>query len=547
MNINLKAFFFLAANLVQQRYLQSILQKCRYFIPLFTVILLITLLNNRSYSADKNIDVVLLMDSSGSMKYTDPKTMRIPAARMFVSLLGDKDRVSIVTFGTKAIQLTPLIYVKKDDEQNILIKAIDSISSSEKYTNLYTAVAKGLQILSENRRDKKNAGFIIIMSDGKMDVGNATEDLILVKRLRNEMIGRLKDNRIRLFSLAFTEQSDKKLLKTLSKKTGGRFSYTSTDKDLHLIYASIFEDLKEPDMLPLQNNKFNIDTTIDEVTIIATKDSPDTKIKIRSPNRINYFSDYNDDYITWFTSSNFDMVTIKAPDQGVWEILFSSGQNNKAYLVTDLKLASDFDKISLLIGETFSLRIWLERDGKPIERGAILHDVKTSIELQEPDGSKQKIALDSGLDKSKTPYGFQSNIIKPDQPGNYKINVIVKSKTFERQKKYSFSVVDKEEDKIEFTAITDADDISEEKTIKKPTVVNKKNLPEPSLLKTFIIFLLINLILVGIVMIYFFIIKKQPSKKSVAKIPSEKKKNGLLKNIIKTFFNKKDKPVDGDK
>ena len=543
MSITFKALFLLTENLVQQLHLRPAFPNRRCFIPLFSAGLLITLsaalLAGQSYSAEKNIDVVLLMDSSGSMKRTDPKTMRKPAARMFISLLGDKDRASIVAFGAEARRLTPLTYAQKEKEKNILLEAIDSVSSDEAYTNLYAAVAEGLKILSKSREDKTTARFIIIMSDGKMDVGDDSEDLSLVKRLETEMVDRLKENRIRLFSLAFTDQSDRKLLETLSKKTGGRFSYTSTDKDFHLIFASIFEDLKEPDMLPLRDNRFNIDTTIDEVTIIATKDSPDTKIMIRSPSGIKYFSDYDDDYIKWFTSGNFDMVTIKAPDRGTWKILFSSGRNNKAYIVTDLKLVSDFNKISIMPGETFSIRIWLESEGKPVEKGSILYDVKTGIELHEPDGSIRNISLVSGPDKNNLPYGFKSEDIKPDQPGNYKINVVVKSNTFERQKKFSFTVVDKKEDKIEFKPVIDSIERPVKKVVKEQKTVKKRETGKTSLLKTFIVFLLINFILLVMSAAYYLLAKKRISAKPSVKTPPEEKKRKPAMNIIKGLFKKK--------
>jgi uncharacterized protein (DUF58 family) len=54
---------------------------------------------NLVYSADNgNIDVVLVMDSSGSMKKTDPQSLRIPAAKLFISLLKDGDRASVISF-----------------------------------------------------------------------------------------------------------------------------------------------------------------------------------------------------------------------------------------------------------------------------------------------------------------------------------------------------------------------------------------------------------------------------------------------------------------
>jgi len=49
-------------------------------------------------TAAGGVDAVLVMDSSGSMAKNDPKKLRVPAARMFMSLLGDEDRIGLISF-----------------------------------------------------------------------------------------------------------------------------------------------------------------------------------------------------------------------------------------------------------------------------------------------------------------------------------------------------------------------------------------------------------------------------------------------------------------
>ena len=62
------------------------------------------------------IDAVLVLDSSGSMKHTDPLNLRLPAAKLFIALLGDKDRAGVISFsdqGYPILGLTP----QADDEE----------------------------------------------------------------------------------------------------------------------------------------------------------------------------------------------------------------------------------------------------------------------------------------------------------------------------------------------------------------------------------------------------------------------------------------------
>ncbi len=119
------------------------------------------------------IDVILVMDSSGSMKKTDPMTLRIPAARLFLSLLGKHDRASVVSFSDKGYPLTQLMKIDGNDER--LYDAVGRISSRGIYTNIHDALLKGFDVLRANwLRDRKK--IIVLMSDGKMDVGDPAKD-----------------------------------------------------------------------------------------------------------------------------------------------------------------------------------------------------------------------------------------------------------------------------------------------------------------------------------------------------------------------------------
>ena len=56
----------------------------------------------------EGIDLIFVLDCSGSMKKTDPQDLRKPATELFVSLLGSQDRIGLVSFGGLAQTLIPL-------------------------------------------------------------------------------------------------------------------------------------------------------------------------------------------------------------------------------------------------------------------------------------------------------------------------------------------------------------------------------------------------------------------------------------------------------
>ena len=81
-----------------------------------------------SQSEDPGADIIILMDSSGSMKKTDPRNYRKDSARLFISLLGADDKVGIISFGDSAKTLIPLT-ANSSNNRPAFIKAISRITS----------------------------------------------------------------------------------------------------------------------------------------------------------------------------------------------------------------------------------------------------------------------------------------------------------------------------------------------------------------------------------------------------------------------------------
>ncbi|HSJ48297.1 MAG TPA: vWA domain-containing protein, partial [Gammaproteobacteria bacterium] len=142
------------------------------------------------------IDAVLLMDSSGSMRWTDPKKLRVPAARLFMSLLGPEDRVGLVSFsdaGYPVQFLTPLEGETKDKA----LASTDRISSRGVFTNLHAALLKGQEML-QRREDSQREQILILMTDGLMDVGDDLEDERLGGLVVGETLDQLKADGIKV-------------------------------------------------------------------------------------------------------------------------------------------------------------------------------------------------------------------------------------------------------------------------------------------------------------------------------------------------------------
>lgn len=387
-----------------------------------------------NHSAGKPLDVVLVMDSSGSMKKTDPNELRKPAAKLFVSLLGEGDRASIVSFSDLGYPVAFLTPVKGDKNQQALFSAADKISNKGVYTNIHGAIEAAYGVLEKSPMPDHQR-VIILMSDGKMDLGNDEESKKRTQQLLLETLPMLKEQGIEVHTIAFTPQSDQALLKNIAEATGGKFNVAKTDKELHAVYTAIFEENKSPNMLPFEGETFSIDNAIKEVTIVGSKDSTNVVLSLITPDGRMITAEAKDTNTKWFVSQQFDLITINKPQPGEWKIRASTGKN-KAYVITDLKQELTVQPDNPMINEGVLIRTWLEDKGAIINKPSVLQTLAVELLVDTPEGDHHVLNMDPELNEDGTPTnsGIYNSLIALPTHGKYNFSIVAKGSTFSREK-----------------------------------------------------------------------------------------------------------------
>ena len=412
----------------------------RWLILLSVGLALLTfMLPASSQATTGGVDAVLVMDSSGSMAKNDPGKLRVPAAKLFMSLLGENDRIGLISFSDNGYPVLHLSSPGPKNNARILASA-DKVSSKGVYTNLHAALSKGVAMLDKEGRDGQEK-MLVLMSDGRMDVGDTDEDWKLTQKIQDELLKDIKDKGIKVYTIAFTEASDVDLLKEVARESNALFKLARSDKDLHEVFGAIFESAKQPDMLPVEGGEFVVDSSIDEVTIVASKERADVRIYLQSPDDEKLSSDDAGDSLKWFLSTHFDMITVRNPTPGTWKLLFSAGKN-RAYIVTNMALMNSPQKPNMSVGEDMVLESWLEQDGKLLDKEAVLTNTRFVIKIAAPDGAEANFDLfDTGEHGDKrVADGVYSNTLSYENPGSYKIDIVAESETFKRQKTVHFEV-----------------------------------------------------------------------------------------------------------
>lgn len=388
----------------------------------------------QSAARSADVDAVLVIDSSGSMKETDPRRLRVPAAKMFISLLDAKDRVGLISFSDNGY---PIVHLTPADKQHQaqLFAGVDKVSSKGAYTNLHAALTTGHAMLARDS-DSQRRRMLVLMSDGKMDTGDFDQDKALLEKIRGETLDALVKDGIEVYTIAFTESSDMPLLREIAERTTALSRLASNDRELHEVFSQIFESAKQPDMLPMEGGAFMVDASVEEVTVVASKATPDVDIKLEMPDGRMIAAASAGKAVRWFKSEQFDMITIEKPPAGQWHLRSSDNRGDKAYVVTHLGMDARFGKAPIHANAEQTGEAWLHDNGAVVTKPEILGQTQFSVEITQPDGAKLELPLaDVGMSGDRAAGdGVFANVFKLAQPGQQQVRIIAKNANFQREK-----------------------------------------------------------------------------------------------------------------
>jgi hypothetical protein len=334
--------------------------------------------------------------------------------------------------------MLPLTENRKENREQ-LIRSVAKITSQESSTHIHEGVKMGL---AEVQGSPQGNRVLILMSDGKLTLGDRKKEEAALQEL-SFLLSEIAKRSIKIYAIAFTENADAELLEETARKTGGAFKIAKTDRDLHTIYASIFEKIKSPDAVPLEGENFHIDKDIQEAILLITK-KPGTSTVLFSPGGERRTSSAPGKDARWEASGIFDLISIQEPAPGKWRVKLSTQEGNRIFVVTNLRLKISLDKNFVAEGDRIQVRAWLEREGEKIAEKDFLARISFEAQVKSPDGSLQKIPLvaedPAAGEKGSSSFagGFTAS-----QKGEYTVRVAAESKAFQREKIHQFVVTGK--------------------------------------------------------------------------------------------------------
>lgn len=383
-------------------------------------------------------DVRVIIDISGSMKKTDPENLRKPAVDLIVRLLPDNSKAGFWTFGQSVNMLMPHQVVDAAWRNQSAQKA-NAINSAGLFTNIGAALEKATEDYAAPAQDYRRN--IILLTDGVVDISKeAIENLNERKRILNDLLPRLKASGYRIHTIALSADADQELMKKLSIATDGVFEVAETADELMRTFLRIFDQAVPAERVPLDENGFLVDASIQEFTALIFRRSDVPATVIISPDGKEYTSTDPANKVNWYRTDKYDLITVQQPVGGQWKIKTDMAPGSRVTVVSDLQLVVAPLKNNLRVNQSLDLVYSFQENSQTITNNDFLSLLTGNLLLAT---ATAQTATEIRLDNSASTEGvFQQTIKGFETSGEYDLKLMIDGKTFKREFVHHLNVSD---------------------------------------------------------------------------------------------------------
>lgn len=386
-------------------------------------------------------DVRLVVDISGSMKRTDPNNLRIPAANLLIDLLPADSQAGIWTFGAYVNMLVPHGAANDAWRANARQK-VREINSVALFTDIENAIERASWDL--NRPAEGRERHIILLSDGLVDTSEKTasaekaaENEKSRDHLLRNMVPRLVEAGYTIHTLALSDEADHDLMATLAQRTGGLHAIAYTADDLMPLLLQILNRFVPSEQVPLQGNRFLIDSAINEFTVLVFH-APGATVAIHDPAGQRFSRSESASNIRWHGNDRYTLITVTSPADGEWQIETPEHADNRVTVVSDIRLHSQGFPPTVYRGYPQPVEAWFTEENRVVDRREFLSLLETKVQLNRAG----QVLGESSMPLSATAPRYVTQLNDFPQLGEQTLRIEVDGRTFRRQLVHSFNVQD---------------------------------------------------------------------------------------------------------
>lgn len=386
--------------------------------------------------SSSNMDVIFVLDSSGSMKESDPEEIRTEAIKMFLDMgkiQGNK--VGLVAYSDNIVREHNLDSISSNEDKDRIKNMASNIPFGQKTDTGY-GLMEAAKLL-DSGHEKGHEPVIILLSDGKNDPQRSAQESL--NDLNNALnICKSKGYPIYTIGLNYDGTVDKAQLSDISNSTKGKNYITNTAADLPNILTDIYADnskLKVQDGGTITGNgdfqdlKVNIpNSNVLEANISMLSDKP-IELKLLDPSGKEVAIPSSNAVFT--SSRKYSMLKIVKPIEGQWTVRVKgvSGSNIKvSYIFNyDLQIQANITPKNPSKGDKVNIESYFTSSGQKISDKELYNNMKAKLLVKNlKDNSLKEVPL------SVTESAFKGEFQLSGE-GKYELKVRVDGNSFYRE------------------------------------------------------------------------------------------------------------------
>ena len=416
------------------------LRKNRFLIIISTLLFIFLTAAPLHAYADKStsgISAVMLLDSSGSMRRSDPNGVRFDAVRLFIDMCHIKgDSIGFAAYGDGIIKSYDIKTIENSSDKQALKNAILNIPFND-WTDIGGALKYGLYEIKKSNI-QNDMPIIILFSDGKnapkRSIDESQKDI-------NDTISELQQMKIPVYTVGLNYDGtvDKNQLTKIADETGGEVFITTNAQSLPLIWQEIFADKSK--LKIINGGSFTAEAVQHKLTMdIDNSNIAEANISIVSgkPVTVNLIDpagkpvSLQSDNVYYSASNNYTMIKLLKPAKGKYnlEVKGTPGDNITVNYIfnCDFEIASNLDKFAAVKkGDAFHVNAYLTKDGDRVDDEEVYNDCTAKLLIENmATGDKNEIAL------NKTSNGFEG-VYKVTTNDKLEAKILVDGKSFYRE------------------------------------------------------------------------------------------------------------------
>jgi hypothetical protein len=381
---------------------------------------------------------VIVFDTSGSMRQSDPGRLSQAAAKLFLALAGSQDVVGLVAFSDHGVPLVPPTPLTSPALRTWFQTQLDSLHFTGRTTNLAAALESGLAALPPQER-RSSRDVVLLLTDGKLDLGpqRRADEPTVLRHIQQELLPQYTQRGIALYTIAFTEGADRPLLQKMAQATGGEYRFIPSALGLHEVFQDLFQIARQAETLPLTDQAFFLDASIRDASLVVSKTPSQESVRLLTPHHEQVQADSPHAGITWTSTPAYDLVQFRDPTPGRWQIEGAAQAVAGVALVghSTLHLHVDLHPAYHEAGEDLVIEAFLDEQGQRVQDQVRLQQLTMQVDLTPPQG---EITTRTLTQRARGLFTTTLQALQP--PGRYQVRVTATGFQLQRQRTLTFTL-----------------------------------------------------------------------------------------------------------